>query len=105
TKTIALACVANRLGAPCATAVATSFPNTPLEGGTYIGLPIRRQISTLDRAASRAEGRAYFGLDPERPTPLVTGGSQGARRLTLAVAWAARDLADAGIQVLHAAGR
>src|SRR4029079_768951 len=30
---------------------------------------------------------------------------QGARRLNLAVAGAARDLADAGIQVLHAAGR
>ncbi len=101
----ALPGIANRLGARFATAVATSFPNTPLEGGTYIGLPIRRQISGLDRAASRAEGRAHFGLDPDRPTLLVTGGSQGARRLNLAVAGAARDLADAGIQVLHAAGR
>ena len=51
----ALPGIANRLGARFATAVATSFPNTPLEGGTYIGLPIRRQISALDRAASRAE--------------------------------------------------
>jgi UDP-N-acetylglucosamine--N-acetylmuramyl-(pentapeptide) pyrophosphoryl-undecaprenol N-acetylglucosamine transferase len=101
----ALPGIANRLGARFATAVATSFPNTPLNGATYVGLPIRRQISTLDRAASRAEGRAYFGLDPDRPTLLVTGGSQGARRLNLAVSGAATDLADAGIQVLHAAGR
>jgi UDP-N-acetylglucosamine--N-acetylmuramyl-(pentapeptide) pyrophosphoryl-undecaprenol N-acetylglucosamine transferase len=101
----ALPGIANKLGARFATVIATSFPNTPLPGATYVGLPIRRQISGLDRAASRAEGRAYFGLDADRPTLLVTGGSQGARRLNLAVAGAAADLADAGIQVLHAAGR
>lgn len=101
----ALPGIANRLGARFATAVATSFPKTPLEGATYVGLPIRREISTLDRAASRAEGRRHFGLDPDLPTLLVTGGSQGARRLNLAVSGAAADLADGGIQVLHAAGR
>lgn len=97
--------IANRLGARFTTHVATSFPDTPLRHGRYVGLPIRRQISGLDRAASRAEGRAHFGLDPDRPTLLVTGGSQGARRINHAVSGAARDLAEAGIQVLHAAGR
>jgi len=101
----ALPGIANRLGARFAAVVATSFPNTELPRATYVGLPIRREISTLDRAASRAEARAFFGLDPDRPTLLVTGGSQGARRINLAVSGAARDLADAGIQVLHAAGR
>lgn len=97
--------IANRLGARLTPHVATSFPDTPLRNGRYVGLPIRRQISGLDRAASRAEGRAHFGLDPDLPTLLVTGGSQGARRINHAVSGAARDLADAGIQVLHAAGR
>ena len=55
----------------------------------YVGLPIRRMISTLDRAALRAEAREFFGLDPDRPTLLVTGGSQGARRLNEAVSGAA----------------
>ena len=97
--------VANTLGARFPEHVATSFPDTDLPHATYIGLPIRREISGLDRAAMRAEGRAHFGLDPDRPTLLVTGGSQGARRINVAVSAAAGDLADAGVQVLHSAGR
>ena len=97
--------IANKLGARFTELVATSFPDTDLPHAHYIGLPIRREISRLDRAALRAEGRAHFGLDPDRPTLLVTGGSQGARRINHAVAGAARDLAEAGVQVLHAAGR
>ena len=101
----ALPGVANRLGARLTPFVATSFPNTPLPNARYLGLPIRRQISHLDRAASRPPGREHFGLKADLPTLLVTGGSQGARRINLAVSGAARDLADAGVQVLHAAGR
>jgi UDP-N-acetylglucosamine--N-acetylmuramyl-(pentapeptide) pyrophosphoryl-undecaprenol N-acetylglucosamine transferase len=69
-----------------------------------VGLPLRREVATLDRAARRAEGREAFGLDPELPTLLVTGGSQGARTLNTAALGAAGALAAAGIQVLHAAG-
>lgn len=101
----ALPGIANRLGARFTTHVATSFPDTPLRHATYVGLPIRRQIADLDRVASRAEGRDHFGLRPDLPTILVTGGSQGARRINRSMAAAARDLADAGVQVLHAAGR
>lgn len=97
--------IANKLGAKFTEFVATSFPDTDLPHARYIGLPIRREISSLDRSAMRAEARAHFGLDPDRPTLLVTGGSQGARRINRAVAGAAHDLADAGVQVLHAAGR
>jgi UDP-N-acetylglucosamine--N-acetylmuramyl-(pentapeptide) pyrophosphoryl-undecaprenol N-acetylglucosamine transferase len=61
-------------------------------------------VSTLDRSALRAEGRRTFGLDAELPTLLVTGGSQGARRLNDAVSGARACLAAAGIQVLHVAG-
>ncbi|HLN77373.1 MAG TPA: undecaprenyldiphospho-muramoylpentapeptide beta-N-acetylglucosaminyltransferase [Nocardioidaceae bacterium] len=100
----ALPGIANKLGARLTTHVATSFPETPLRNSVYTGLPIRRMISTLDRPAMRAEGRATFGLDPDRPTLLVTGGSQGARRLNQSVSAAQRTLADAGIQVLHVVG-
>jgi UDP-N-acetylglucosamine--N-acetylmuramyl-(pentapeptide) pyrophosphoryl-undecaprenol N-acetylglucosamine transferase len=96
--------LANRLGARFTTHVATSFPATPLRHASYLGLPIRRMISTLDRDALRAEGRATFGLDPDRPTVLVTGGSQGARRLNQSVSAAAGAFADAGVQVLHVVG-
>ena len=100
----ALPGIANKLGARFAVSVATSFPGTPLRGATYTGLPIRRMISTLDRPASRDEARRTFGLDPDRPTLLVTGGSQGARRLNQSVSAAARAVARAGIQVLHVVG-
>jgi UDP-N-acetylglucosamine--N-acetylmuramyl-(pentapeptide) pyrophosphoryl-undecaprenol N-acetylglucosamine transferase len=95
---------ANRLGARFTPYVATTFPGTPIRNATQLGLPIRRSISTLDRDARRAEGRAAFGLEPDRPTLLVTGGSQGARRLNEAAAGAAGHLRERGVQVLHATG-
>ncbi|HEX2895977.1 MAG TPA: undecaprenyldiphospho-muramoylpentapeptide beta-N-acetylglucosaminyltransferase [Marmoricola sp.] len=100
----ALAGLANKLGARLTRHVATSFPDTPLPHAVYTGLPIRRMIATLDRPALRAEARAFFGLDADRPTLLVTGGSQGALRLNTTVAACASDLAGAGVQVLHVAG-
>jgi UDP-N-acetylglucosamine--N-acetylmuramyl-(pentapeptide) pyrophosphoryl-undecaprenol N-acetylglucosamine transferase len=100
----ALPGIANRLGARLTTHVATSFPATPLRHAAYTGLPIRRMISTLDRDATRAEARETFGLDRDRPTLLVTGGSQGARRLNQSVSGARRALADAGVQVVHVTG-
>ncbi len=100
----ALPGIANKLGARLTTHVATSFPDTALPHATYIGLPIRRMISTLDRASLRAEARAGFGLDVDLPTLLVTGGSQGARRINQSVSAAAPALAEAGVQVLHIVG-
>jgi UDP-N-acetylglucosamine--N-acetylmuramyl-(pentapeptide) pyrophosphoryl-undecaprenol N-acetylglucosamine transferase len=100
----ALPGIANKVGARIADRVAVSFPDTPLKGGEYVGLPIRRMISTLDRPALRAEARAFFGLDPDLPTLVVTGGSQGARRLNQAVSGAAAALGSAGVQVLHVIG-
>ena len=100
----ALPGMANRLGARLTRHVATSFPDTPLPHGRYLGLPIRRIISTMSRTALREEAVASFGLEPGVPTLLVTGGSQGARRLNESVAAAAPALAEAGIQVLHVVG-
>lgn len=97
--------LANRAGARFAQRVAVSFPDTPLKKAEYVGLPIRPMISGLDRQAMRAEARAFFGLDPDRQTLLVTGGSQGARRVNQAVSGAAAELAAAGVQVLHAQGK
>jgi UDP-N-acetylglucosamine--N-acetylmuramyl-(pentapeptide) pyrophosphoryl-undecaprenol N-acetylglucosamine transferase len=100
----ALPGLGNRLGARFADRVAVSFPDTKLRKAEYVGLPIRRMISMLDRDALRAEAREFFGLDPDRPTLVVTGGSQGARRINESVAAAAEALAAAGVQVLHVVG-
>jgi UDP-N-acetylglucosamine--N-acetylmuramyl-(pentapeptide) pyrophosphoryl-undecaprenol N-acetylglucosamine transferase len=100
----ALPGLANRAGARVARRVAVSFPDTDLPHAEYVGLPIRTMISGLDRAALRAEARAFFGLDADLPTLVVTGGSQGARTINTAVSGAARALGDAGVQVLHVVG-
>lgn len=96
--------LANRLGARFAARVATSADGVGLPGAVTVGLPLRREIATLDRSALRAEGLAAFGLTDGRPTLLVTGGSQGARTLNTAALGAAGALSDAGVQVVHAAG-
>lgn len=96
--------LANKAGARIADRVAVSFPATPLPKAEYVGLPIRRMISTLDRAAARTEAREAFGLDPDLPTLLVTGGSQGARHLNESVSAAGAALGEAGVQVLHVVG-
>ncbi len=97
--------LANRVGARFTSFVATATPAIRLPHATYVGLPMRRAISTLDRAAQRDGARSTFGLDPHRATLFVTGGSQGARRINTAVSGAAPALAAAGVQVLHHAGR
>ncbi|NEK58592.1 undecaprenyldiphospho-muramoylpentapeptide beta-N-acetylglucosaminyltransferase [Geodermatophilus sabuli] len=100
----ALPGLANRIGARLAARVAVTMPGTALRGAEHVGMPLRTAISTLDRAARRAEARAAFGLDADRPTLLVFGGSQGAASLNRAAVGAADRLAAAGVQVLHARG-
>jgi UDP-N-acetylglucosamine--N-acetylmuramyl-(pentapeptide) pyrophosphoryl-undecaprenol N-acetylglucosamine transferase len=96
--------LANRLGARLTRYVATASEAVRLPHARPIGIPLRQAIAVLDRPARRAEARAHFGLDPDAPTLLVFGGSQGAQRLNAAVSGAAADLALAGVQVLHAIG-
>lgn len=67
------------------------------------GCPVRpgfRQAADLPADAVRAS----FGLDPRRPTLLVTGASQGARTINEAMLSLAGDVAAAGWQVLHLSG-
>lgn len=96
--------LANRIGARYSRHVGVAVEHAALPHATVLGIPLRRTISTLDRAATRAEGRNAFGLDPAKRTVLAFGGSQGARRINEAVAGAVDAILDAGHQVLHAAG-
>ncbi len=96
--------LANRWGARSTPYVATSVSGSGLPHATVVGVPLRRAISTLDRAARRAEAREYFGLRSQLPTLLVSGGSQGARSINRAVLGALHEVLAAGIQVIHAAG-
>jgi len=96
--------LANRLGARFTTHVFTGHPDTQLRNGIYIGIPIRREIAELDRLGLGDKARGHFGLRPDLPVLLVTGGSQGARSINTAVFGAAGWLRDAGVQVLHIIG-
>ncbi|MCT2593383.1 undecaprenyldiphospho-muramoylpentapeptide beta-N-acetylglucosaminyltransferase [Streptomyces sp. N2-109] len=96
--------LANKIGSRYTRMVAVSTPDSKLRHARYIGIPLRRAIAVLNRGAVRAEGRAAFGLDLNLPTLLVTGGSQGARRLNEVVQSVVPQLQRSGIQVLHAVG-
>jgi UDP-N-acetylglucosamine--N-acetylmuramyl-(pentapeptide) pyrophosphoryl-undecaprenol N-acetylglucosamine transferase len=96
--------IANRLGAMFTRYVFTASPDTRLPHATAIGIPLRQEIAGLDRLALMDKARAHFGLRPDLPVLLVTGGSQGARSLNLAVLDAADWIRGAGIQVLHVLG-
>ncbi|GAA3617996.1 undecaprenyldiphospho-muramoylpentapeptide beta-N-acetylglucosaminyltransferase [Marihabitans asiaticum] len=96
--------IANKVGARLTRHVATTFAQTELAHAQVIGMPLRREIAGLDRDARRAEGRSHFGLRPELPTLLVTGGSLGAQRLNESFARSVGVLQSAGVQVLHVTG-
>lgn len=78
-------------------AAGTFFPG---RATTTTGTPARPEILQLP---PRAEAAARFGLNPQVPTLVITGGSQGAHRLNELSAQAAASL-PADTQVLHIAG-
>ncbi len=96
--------IANKVGARFADRVMAAVDGSGLPDADVVGIPVRGVIAELDRAATRAQARHYFGLDEDAPTLLVFGGSQGAKRLNDAVSGAAEALGKAGIGVLHAHG-
>ncbi len=96
--------LANRIGSLLTRNVFIGQAGTRLPHATYIGIPIRRAIAGLDRLALSEKARAHFGLRPDLPVLLVTGGSQGAASLNRAVLGAADAILSVGIQVLHILG-
>ena len=90
------------MAARFAKVVAVTFPGTQLPKA-LLGMPMRKAITGLDRAAGRASARTDFGLDADRPVLLVSGGSQGRGRSTTPLRRARRAVA-AGIDVLHVLG-
>ena len=95
---------ANRVGARSARRVLSAVPDPGLRRAEVVGVPVRAAITALDRMALRGEARAHFGFAEDAQVLLVFGGSQGAQSINRTVAAAAKDLAAAGISVLHAHG-
>ncbi len=96
--------LANRQGAMRTPYVGVTFAGTPIRGARVTGMPLRPEITSLDRVAMRAEAREHFGLEPNRRTLLVTGGSLGARAINRGIGGSAAAITAAGTQVLHVWG-
>ncbi len=99
----------NRVAARWADRVAVTFPGSAprfryQERCVVTGNPVRSDVLELDRTARRAAALEAFGLDPERRTVLVFGGSQGARSINRAIVDAHERCGDRPVQVLHATG-
>lgn len=96
----------NRAFAPWANRVTCAFEAATqrlrAKASSVTGNPLRGEIGTM--VPQEALRQLPGPLDLSRPVLLVTGGSQGARRLNQAVLDALPDLLSRGIQVLHQTG-
>ena len=100
--------VANRLAGRWAAAVALTHRGSGFGRVTPVvtGNPVRPGLDADTIAGAKAEALATFGLEPNRTTLLVFGGSQGARRINTATVDSARRWHEPQrLQILHAAGR
>ncbi len=105
--------LANRYGARFAAAVGLTFPSTKLKAAhgvtECVGLPLRPAIAELANAREenargvRVAAAARLGLDPEKTTLVVTGGSLGAQHLNEVLIASTGKLE--GVQVLHLTGK
>ncbi len=98
--------LANRLLTPFASRITVSFaaslPFFPKGKTTLAGNPVREDVLHAAQLDAR-QARARFGLDPALPVVLITGGSQGARRLNQVIVAALPKLLPL-CQVLHVSG-
>lgn len=95
---------ANRLGARLTPFVGVSFANTRLAHARLVGLPLHPKVVSAATATTRAAALSHFGLAPDRPVLLVTGGSQGSTHINAVVQTALSELSHDGWQILHAVG-
>ncbi len=94
---------ANRWIASRASRVFTAVETDLDLAAAPVGVPLRRAVLAT---ASPADARRTLGLDPDRPTLLVTGASQGARSIDrfMVALLAERSAFLDGWQVVHLAG-
>jgi UDP-N-acetylglucosamine--N-acetylmuramyl-(pentapeptide) pyrophosphoryl-undecaprenol N-acetylglucosamine transferase len=97
----------NKLLAKKAAKICVAYPDMerffPKEKLKLTGNPVRKDL--LDLAGKREKGIQVFGLDGNRKTVLVLGGSLGARTLNQAMLKHMVDLEKEGYQVLWQSGK
>jgi UDP-N-acetylglucosamine--N-acetylmuramyl-(pentapeptide) pyrophosphoryl-undecaprenol N-acetylglucosamine transferase len=97
--------LANKITARWARVSFTSFPTTGgLEGGRWVGNPLRRPFWDFDRASLAPVARELYGLEADLPTLGVFGGSLGAGVINEAVARIAAAGLGRPMQIVHLTG-
>lgn len=99
--------VTNKLLGKKAAAICVAYDGMerffPGEKIVKTGNPIRKSLLSSKKTVK--EARESFGLDPQRRTLLVVGGSLGARTINESLEAGIKELADNGIQVIWQTGK
>ncbi len=74
----------------------------PKEKIKLLGNPVRKDL--IESKNKRAQAAKFFGLDAEKSTVLVIGGSQGARSINLAIEKGLQELEKTGVQLVWQTG-
>jgi UDP-N-acetylglucosamine--N-acetylmuramyl-(pentapeptide) pyrophosphoryl-undecaprenol N-acetylglucosamine transferase len=97
----------NKLLAKNATSICTAYADLdrffPKEKIVFTGNPVRRDMTDLHGKSAQAQ--THFGMDPNKQTVLIIGGSLGAKTLNESVMLAYEDLAQSDVQVLWQCGK
>lgn len=75
----------------------------PKEKIILTGNPVRSEI--VEMKVDRTEAQKYFGLQPDKKTILIVGGSLGARTLNRSVEATLTRIAESGVQLLWQTGK
>lgn len=87
--------------------ICVAYPNMerffPANRLLFTGNPVRADI--CHELPDSAKARSFFNLDPELPTVLIIGGSQGARSINLAIEAHLEAILSTGYQVIWQTGK
>ena len=99
--------VTNRILAKKASKICVAYENTerffPAEKIVLTGNPVRQSL--LECTLTPEQARERLGIDPQRKTILVVGGSLGARTINQSIIAGLHIIADADVQVIWQSGK
>ncbi|MCM0664640.1 undecaprenyldiphospho-muramoylpentapeptide beta-N-acetylglucosaminyltransferase [Flavobacterium tyrosinilyticum] len=99
--------ITNKLLSKKANAICVAYENLerffPKEKIVLTGNPVRQDL--IDIESKREEAIAYYGLDPNKKTLLVLGGSLGARRINQLIEKELQNFLSQDVQVIWQCGK
>ena len=100
--------ITNKILAKRATKICVAYDNMerffPKEKIHLTGNPVRQDLHRESKAL-RADAAAYFGMNPDKKTVFIFGGSLGARALNLCMAQALPELTKGDVQFIWQSGK